>query len=160
LFHEIRKANSIKQHPTNFTSHLETPWWKPGSSANSQTFSESVERETFINYTEKALDVARAAEYSLKTAELHLEGLVVEGELNVQVLKDEVEEVRAKGQAARHQIAALRATLQSEGVTPKPPQPYPFLEEDGVVFSTSDSRLSPLSTSDHIDLESEAEEDI
>jgi hypothetical protein len=100
------------------------------------------------------LNVARATEYTLKTAEIHLEGLVVEGELNVQVLKEEVEDVRARGQAARYQIAALWAALQSEGVTPKPPQPYAFLEEHGASVSTLDSHLSPSLMSDHFDSES------
>jgi hypothetical protein len=148
----------MKQHISNFTSHLEIPWWRLESSATSQPSPAYVEQDTFVHHTEKALDVARAAEYTLKTAAIHLEGLVVEGELNVQVLKEEVKEVKARGQAARYQIAALRATLQSKGVTPKPPQPYPFLEESGVILSTLDSHPSPLSVNDYVNSESESEE--
>lgn len=81
----------------------------------------------FIYHTQKALDVARAAEHSLKAAEQHLECLVTEEELNIKVLRDEIQDLRTKSQAARHQVASLRAKLQSEGVTPKIPLKFqPF----------------------------------
>lgn len=97
-------------------SHLETPWWRqPPSGAPPQ---EPLDKDEFVYHAELALNVARAAESSLEAAEVHLKRLVREEELNLRVLKDEIEAVKARGQAARHQVASLRATLHSEGVFP------------------------------------------
>lgn len=98
-------------------SHLENPWWRqPPSGAPPQ---EPLDKDEFVYHAELALDVARAAESSLEAAEVHLKRLVKEEELTLRVLNDEIEAVRTRGQAARHQVASLRATLHSEGITPK-----------------------------------------
>lgn len=80
-----------------------------------------LERDVYVGHAEKALQVARAAESSLKAAELHLERLVTENELSIQVLRDEIANVRTRSQAARHQVALLRSKLQAEGITPTTP---------------------------------------
>lgn len=95
------------------------------------------------------MEVARAAESSLKSAEIHLENLVTEGELSIQVLRDEIEEVRTRGQAARHQVAALRATLHSEGITPK--LPPPLGGQNRAMYTAVGDHPSPRSVDDPLD---------
>lgn len=94
-----------------------------------------LDREEFIYHTETALDVAKTAEAVLQAAEHHLQLLVKEEELSLRVLKDEIEAVRSRSQAARHQIASLRATLQTEGVTPKYSEFVALLDEDTQIGS-------------------------
>lgn len=102
------------------------------------TSSEPLERDIFIHHAEVALDVARAAESSLRATEHHLGCLVAEEELSIQLLKNEMEDVRVRGQAARHQVASLRATLQSEGIAPKV-QSFSLVDEDRSPFTLSNS---------------------
>lgn len=99
--------------------------------------------EKFIYHTEQALEVARAAQFCLQATELQLKTMVTEGELNLRVLKDEIEDVKIRCQAARYQVASLRATLQSAGVTPKNPPFFPPVDGYEPTPSTS---YDPLST--------------
>jgi hypothetical protein len=61
-------------------------------------------------------------------AELYLEKLVTEEELSIQVLRDEIKNVRERSRATRHQVALLRVKLQSEGIAPKPPTYFPSVQ--------------------------------
>lgn len=88
-----------------------------------------MDQEQFIYHTTKALDVARAAQNCLQATELQLKTMVSEGELNLEVLKEEIEDIRLRNQAARHQVASLRVTLQSVGVTPSNPPIFPPANE-------------------------------
>lgn len=110
---------------TSFISYLEQPWW--GSTAIPQ---EHLGTEEFAYHTELALDVATAAESSLEAAETHLKRLLKEEELSVRVLKDEIEVVRTRSRAARHQVASLRAALQSEGIPLKSHSDFVALLDD------------------------------
>lgn len=106
---------------------------------------ESLDRDMFAYHAEQALGVARAAESSLRAAEVHLEKLATEWEMNIEVLKDEIEDVRTRGQAARHQVASLRATLQSEGITPSVPTNFASADEHKIIPFMIDN----LSSTDH-----------
>lgn len=105
-----------------------------------------MDQEQFIYHTEQALEVARAAQFCLQATELQLKTMVTEGELNLRVLKDEIEDVKIRSQAARYQVASLRATLQSAGVTPKNPPIFPSVDGFKPIPSTS---YGPFSTDRH-----------
>lgn len=102
----------------------------------------------FIDHAEKSLDIARATDSYLKKEELQLEGLVGGAELRIQALRNEIEVVRTRGQAARYQVASIQANLQSQGITLKPPPIF----ETSAVYNPSYTGYS--------DSELEDEEDV
>lgn len=133
-----------------------SPEMSPNPNSPSYTASSiQSERGVSIDDAEKALEAARAAEFSFKAEEVHLEGLVSEAELRIQELRDEIENVRSRSQEAKHRISSLLADLQSEGITPKT---LPSHDRSSIHYDPSDADHSE-SGSDFEEEHSEFEEE-